>query len=392
MQDSARRSRIPLPEGKALVDALIIGAGPVGCFVAEGLSRRGHRVLVVEEHPTVGLPSRCTGLIGEEAFSRFRLPEEPCRRRVRSIVVHGPYQTRLHLIGNSPLARVVDRPRLDAIMAHRAQEAGAEFLLGQRAQLARTDEEEAAIYLGESGKHLSGRVLVVAAGFSPLLTESLGLGRPPGRLLGAQVEAEIGPVEEVEVYVGQPLPRASFGWVVPTAGQTARIGVLTYHRPREWLDCLLSDERIRARLRRRLSEPVVAPLPLGTLPVTVGERVLAVGEAAGQVKATTGGGVYFGLRAAEAAVEVLDKALRNDDLSSSSLAEYERRWREIFGKEIEAGLKLRRLARRLDDRRIAFLLRLAAQNRLKEFLAASLSGFDWHASLVASRLAAERSL
>src|SRR4029077_241084 len=106
-------------------------------------------------------------------------------------------------------------------------------------------------------------------------------------------------------------------------------------------------------------EPRLKILPLGPVPRTYGPRLLAVGDAAGLVKPTTGGGIYYSLISGQFAAETLDQALQADDLRESRLREYETRWRERLGAEIRIGLAFRMLASRFNDRAIDSLIELA---------------------------------
>jgi geranylgeranyl reductase family protein len=368
-----------------LLDAAVVGAGPVGSWVAAGLAQAGYEVMLIEEHPQPGLPARCTGIIGEQAFEEFDLPEEVTLRRLFSCRVYGPGESGLRWTAERPLARVTDRPRLDALLAERARRLGAHLLLGRRVKAAVVEPEAVKIELTEPAETLAARVLVLATGARSPLPERLGLGRLPGLVFGAQVEAEIENAEEVEVYLGRDLVPGSFAWVVPTQATKARLGLTAYSYPREHLRRFLDHPRIRPRLKGLTSEAVVAPIPLGPLPRTAGDRVLVVGEAAGQVKTTTGGGVYYGLLAARIAVAVLTRALKENRLGRETLAAYEMQWRRLLERELEYGLRLRRLARRLDDRALAGFLRLAQHDGLRVLLR-SLARFDWHASLIAALL------
>ena len=89
-----------------------------------------------------------------------------------------------------------------------------------------------------------------------------------------------------------------------------------------------------------------------------------MGDAAGLIKPTTGGGIYYGLLSGYWAAEVLDTALRRDRLDARSLSRYQARWRERLGPEMRAGLAFRTLGSRLDDRAIGALVELAAVDGL----------------------------
>ncbi|MEW5762526.1 MAG: NAD(P)/FAD-dependent oxidoreductase [Bacillota bacterium] len=363
-----------------LFDTVVVGGGPAGCYTAEGLARRGYRVLVIEEHPEIGLPARCTGLIGEEAFRRFDLPAAATQRVVSTITAYGPRGTTVRYAAGRPLARVVDRPRFDALLAARARERGALFRLGARVTAIRTSPAACTVRL-ENGERITARAVILATGARSPLPGQLGLGRLPQFVFGAQVEVAVDGVEEIEVYLGRSLVPGSFAWMVPTVPGCARVGLTAYDHPADRLAAFLDDPRIRARLAAAPPPPTVAPIPLGTLPQTAAGRVLVVGEAAGQVKTSTGGGVYFGLLGAEIAVDVLSGALADDDLSGTRLAAYDARWRALLGPEIRLGLRLRRWARRLDDRAIAFFLDLAGRDGVLETVR-RLGTFDWHAPVI----------
>jgi digeranylgeranylglycerophospholipid reductase len=93
-------------------------------------------------------------------------------------------------------------------------------------------------------------------------------------------------------------------------------------------------------------------MPIGTAGRTYGDRVVVVGDAAGQVKPTTGGGIYFGHLGAGIAAGVLDEALRDDDLSAARLSDYQKRWKAKMGRELSSGYRARRAWAKLGERQI----------------------------------------
>jgi digeranylgeranylglycerophospholipid reductase len=126
---------------------------------------------------------------------------------------------------------------------------------------------------------------------------------------------------------------------------------------------------------------VVRPMPLGPLSRTYGDRVLAVGDAAGLVKPTTGGGIYYGLLSAAWAAETLARAFERGDFSARCLSRYEDMWRERLGRELRIGTWFRRLASRMTAAEIDVLVELAVQDGVAPVLRQH-ARFDWHASLI----------
>jgi flavin-dependent dehydrogenase len=124
-------------------------------------------------------------------------------------------------------------------------------------------------------------------------------------------------------------------------------------------------------------QPRLKVLPLAPAERTWTDRVLAVGDAAGLVKPTTGGGIYYGLLTGRLAATVLVPALRDDRLTASRLKEYERCWRARLGPEIRAGLAFRALAARLGDAAIDRLMELARVDGIVPLLKQT-ADFNWH--------------
>jgi flavin-dependent dehydrogenase len=157
------------------------------------------------------------------------------------------------------------------------------------------------------------------------------------------------------------------------------VGLLSRRNPerylRDWLEFLQAEGRVVS------AEPKLScgAVPLKPLARTCGERVVVVGDAAGQVKPTTGGGIYYGLLCADIAAETLHQALESDDLSARSLARYEREWRSRLERELKIGRWARRLFERLDDHRLDQLFDIIKDNRIDEaLLQAKDTSFDWH--------------
>ena len=131
-----------------------------------------------------------------------------------------------------------------------------------------------------------------------------------------------------------------------------------------------------------IRQPRQKILPLGPIDRTYSDRVLALGDAAGLVKPTTGGGIYYSLLSADLGAETLIEALPRNELQAANLAVYERRWRKRLGSELRWQLLLPRLAPRLGDGELAALFgsrgrsimpivrRTAAFNHHREFITA----------------------
>ncbi|VVB69093.1 Digeranylgeranylglycerophospholipid reductase [uncultured archaeon] len=164
---------------------------------------------------------------------------------------------------------------------------------------------------------------------------------------GAEVEGPfaVEDPEKVDVHLGAA--PGLFAWVIPCGEERARIGLCTRESGCDRLRAFLQNDLIRERLLGSPASLTVGGLPLGPPAVTAAEGFLAVGDAAGQVKPTSGGGIYPGLVAAKIAGSVAAAAALEGDCSAKRLAEYDRRWRAALGREMKIGMKVNRLMSRM---------------------------------------------
>ena len=131
--------------------------------------------------------------------------------------------------------------------------------------------------------------------------------------------------------------------------------------------------------------PLQKVLPLSAVARTYGDRLLVAGDAAGLVKPTTGGGIYYSLLSATLAAEVLSAALARDNLGAAALAEYERRWRTHLDDELTTQLALRVIAQRMSDDDIERLFELALTDGIMPIVRRTAS-FNWHRKLILALL------
>jgi len=223
---------------------------------------------------------------------------------------------------------------------------------------------------------------VVASGFGSGLPDGLGLGRFGDFVMGAQAEVET-QIEEVEVYLGSQFSPGFFAWLVPTHQGRALAGLLARRDTKACMEAFLRHLKDQGKIPSRKAHIRFGGIPLKPLRHTCGNRVIVVGDAAGQVKPTTGGGIYYGLLCADIAVDVLDRAMASDDFSPRTLSEYEKRWKKLLARELRIGRWARRAFERLSDRRIERMFRMVQQGKATEsLLNASDFSFDWHSRLI----------
>lgn len=345
-----------------MLDVAIIGGGPAGMSAAHGLASRGWSTSVFEEHPAVGLPVHCTGVLAADVIREMALPSNVVLNPLSTVRFVAPAGHSFDYTTATTEAVVIDRAAFDAAMAEKAVAAGAALFRDHRAIAVEPNQRGVTIMFA-NGERVAARAAVLACGANYTFQRRLNLGMPSTFLQSAQLELPAQRPGDVEIHFGSEIAPQGFAWAVPirrAAGTFARIGVMAGG------NAAVFFSRILARVRE--SWDVVVPddvsprrrmLPLGSVRRSYSDRVLAVGDAAGLVKPTTGGGIYYSVVSGEIAADVLDGRLRVDDLSAKALSVYEKRWHNRFQSEFSAQLALRFVAQKMRDADIDALFTLA---------------------------------
>lgn len=361
-------------------DVVVVGAGPAGLMAARELARRGHDVVALEEHASIGLPAHCTGILGFEAFAELDIPRDTILSTARSARFIAPDGSSVLVDTDRVNAAIVDRARFDQTLADSSRAAGVELRNNARVRSIEVHDRGVDVS-ADGGAAITARACVLACGASYRFNRELGLGVPRAFVQSAQLERPFQGPAQVEVHLGRDRAPGGFAWVVPFErdGQSCqRLGLMADARAGTLFRKFAEDVRSRfAPGDDAWPDPRLKILPLGPVARTYANRVVAVGDAAGLVKPTTGGGIYYGLLSGSFAAETLDGALRADDLRETALRAYESRWRERLGAEIRIGLAFRTLASRLNDRAIDALIELARIDGIVPMLRQT-ADFNWH--------------
>lgn len=367
-----------------MYDVVIVGAGIIGSFTASRLARLGYHVCLLERD-IAGHKSSCTGIVSSECFKLLEPDPKVVQQEACSARIFAPSGSFIRVDRQSTQAHVLNRPALDSDMAARAQACGAEYRPHTLVKsISQHDHCIVASCLHHRDSYeLKAKAMVIATGFGGNLPEQLGLGRISNYAHGAQAEVICQHIEETEVYCGSAIAPGFFAWLVPAGKSLAKVGLLCRNNPREYMHALLNRLAAEGKIVRDDYPVSYGNIPLKTLGKTYGKRFVVIGDAAGQAKPTTGGGIYFGLLAAREAIDVLDKALKTDDLSARCLSRYQQRWHKILREELTIDYWAHRFYQKLNDRQICHIFDVIERHGIHEsFLTSPDISFDWHGKII----------
>jgi digeranylgeranylglycerophospholipid reductase len=366
-------------------DIIVVGAGPAGSHIAYELASSGYSVAVFDEKGAPGINACCTGIISTECFRSLGLSTDVILNEVRSARFIFPAGKYLRFQTETVQAYVVNRVLLDKLLTSRAQSQGAQYFFSCPVVdiIPGKDGIQAETLCLGARQVFGARAIVLANGFKPVLAGKLGLGEIKSFLVGAQAEIEVKGVDEFEVYLGQKVAPGAFAWLVPTSGNRAYVGLLAKAQAKMHLQEFLGSLFEQGRAASPEAPIEQKPIPISPLPRSYADRLVVVGDAAGQVKPTTGGGIYFGHIGAKIAAGVLAEALSSDNLIADHLSRYQTEWKARMGREISRGYWARWAYARLTDRQIEGIFSvLNANGTVDALIKSDVFSFDWHSRLI----------
>jgi geranylgeranyl reductase family protein len=306
----------------------VVGAGPAGSIAAASCAKEND-VLIYEEHTIQ--PVQCAGLISISGLSRLGIkpPKEAIKNTVSGAKIHSPSGNSFLIRARTKKAYVLDRSRFDSYLLDEAEAAGAVRVKEHVTEASQLDADR----------------VILATGTNYQLHQKLNIQKPKTYLVGAQYELAVDcDPDNVELHFNVP---EFFSWIIP-AGDVCRVGCCANKNPVPYLDAFVKKLTAEGRIKN----PGIAAKNFGVIPIydpklrTDYGKVILVGDAAGQVKASTGGGVVMGGLAAK----------------ETPYADYERRWKAAIGNELSTHLRIHKTFARLSDVNKDRLLSLIAQN------------------------------
>jgi geranylgeranyl reductase family protein len=359
-------------------DVVIAGGSIAGLLCAREIASNGFSVLVIEEDYEIGTPEHCGGLVSLAGLEELQVIsfEKIFEHIIESAEIFAPNRNSFTV--NSKKQRIVEISRrdLDKQIAFQAQKKGAVIKVRTSFQEItdtgiRTNEEK-----------IECKIFVDARGVSSLIHKDR-----TGILLSAQYEVYADWIKKgkVEVIFDQEKYPGFFAWIIPSDEGKGKVGVAGRGiNVAKTIDRVLEEKGNYSVIRK-----IFAPIWIkGPIKKFVDGKTVIIGDAAGQAKPTTAGGIFTSGMGGVYAGQAISKFLKTNN--RKDLDEYQKKWMGRFGSEFERQTLTRRILERIDNSTVNKLFESITPEIIDEI--SEKGDFDFHTSSIIRLLGIRNSI
>jgi digeranylgeranylglycerophospholipid reductase len=335
-------------------DIIVVGAGPAGLIAGAEAAKGGANVLILEEDTVIGKPDHCTGLVSKMGLEKL-IPPSPSfvLNEIKGARIFSPSGKGYEVITDETKAYVIDRTKFDLELARIAERSGAEVVTGETFP----KEERSKVVINAEG--VKGKV-------SRLLDFDL-----PKSIQAVQMDVEVDDFEKdmVELYIGRHAP-GFFAWRVPR-GDHVRVGLACCRGvPLELLRNMIERDGNFTRVKGGKSLGILPGKVVvgGPLRRNVVGNAIAIGDAGGFVKPTTGGGVALGGAIAQMAGRVAAQHI----IDGRPLKRFDKEWKGSYGREFRVMKLAARIFRNMKEEE----LERGIESAHRAGILGAISGYD----------------
>ncbi len=309
-------------------DVIVVGAGPIGSTYAYKMAKQGYDVALFDLKNRIGQPLQCAGLVSTNICDTKNLPKQFIDNKLRGANLYSPDNTTIRVEKDKTVAYVLDRVMYDKYLFERAIDAGVTPYLGDR--VLDVDIENTTIKTIE--RKYSSRIITVSSGPTCHTSKKINPNIEDKTFMGLQytVKTQEQDMDYVNLSIKQDL-LPGFLWEIPTSPFTKRVGVFTGGSYKTAENILKSYIKNTDTIIDKHNGLIPRFNPKKRI---VKNNTILLGDAAGQVKPTTGGGLISGFNCAEIASNNSSKMLEEEN--NSYLKNYEKEYHNRYDNEFRA--------------------------------------------------------
>ena len=348
-------------------DVVTVGGSISGLLASREIAESGFKVKVFEDDLEIGLPEKCDGLVSIRCLEAIGIAPTSrlIQNNIKKAVVYSPNGSSIEIDASNQGIVVLDRSKFDRELAKNASNSGAEIELGQRVNKKNQEDKSVTIFT-ETASYTS-KWVVNAVGYSALpILEKKTLPAAKFEVYGTWFKKDT-----IEIYFDQRKTPGYFLWVIPISSDIAKVGSAGIGVNQfQILDDFIK-ERKGSVVKKTAAQIVVG----GPINQFVSGNIVTVGDAAGQAKPTTGGGIYSGGVGGILAGKYLSESLSSDD--NQKIFKYEKIWRKLFNKEFRSQSQIRGILNKIDNSKIDKIFNIIKNSNILERISLE-SDFDYH--------------
>lgn len=364
-------------------DVAIVGAGPIGSTLAYKIAKEGYSVVILEKKKEIGIPLQCAGIVSKKLRDFNEIPDDLILNEAKGAYLHSANHT-LKVEKDKTEALIIDRVAYDQFLVKRAIDEGVKLFTQYKV----TDvDSKSGLIKCNNDKEIFAKVIVGADGSksfvsslfndkfnyfnaSQYLVETNNLGSYNNRNNNSNDINNSDNNDFVDLFaISKILP--GFLWCIPTSKNGYRVGLFSnnaYKDQKKVLDEFLANDK-------RFDSCNILEKYSGKIPIfdknkkLVDDRIILIGDAASQLKPTTGGGLIIGFDTCNIAKEAIVKFLNSDKKDNLDyLKEYEKKFKKKYSKELKYQIKVQQTIENLSDDDLDYMFTKLKEKNAEEII------------------------
>jgi geranylgeranyl reductase family protein len=368
-------------------EILVVGGGPIGSLTAEKAAKENCQVMIFDQRLNIGIPEHCAGLLSLKGLKQIgltKLPDDVIQNsKIKGAIFHSPSGLKFKVFKKHPQAVVVNRSLFDQHLSLKAEDNGVLVFKGRKVSKVIYDREKKLTRINYVEKNkeqsIESFITIIAEGRKAKLTKELGFKTiskkyylPAKQILAKNVK-DINE-EFVEIFVSNKIAPGFFAWIIPVSDSSAKIGMASQggQTSIKFETFLNKFEPTKNRLKNlEIIEKYGGQVLVGgPIKKFTNNGIMITGDASGQTKATTGGGVITGGLAGIIAGKIAAEGVKNKNNSSNFLRKYDQEWNKRLEGQLVSMKYFRKLADRLSDKSLDNAFKTIIDKNLDKLISA----------------------
>ena len=364
-------------------DVVIIGGGPVGSTIAYYLSSNDLSVCIIEKKTQIGFPLQCAGILSNHIFELNELPENIILNRVKGAFLHTRNRI-LNIEKDETVAYIIDRVAYDDFLFNKALKNNVDFINQKAIDF---DFEKGIVFL-QNNQEIKSKIIVGCDGYKSRVSNKMRNVQKNFNASQMLVKIDEDNINKfrnsdsecadfVDAYMFEEIV-PGFLWLIPLKNNLYRVGLFSddsHKKQNEFLEDFLNEN----------FEYEIVEKYKGFIPIfndknnMVYSRALLIGDAAAQVKPTSGGGLLIAFDACKMASRWIVEAIATDNIKI--LKEYQKEFNKKYSREFNYQFKVQKAFKIFSDDDLDYLFLKLKEND-GEYLVSEYGDMDTQSTLV----------